>query len=364
MPSADHSSVDPKFLANAMASFLQIGAVLVLLYWCFQIMAPFLNLIVWAAIISVAAYPTYTGLADKMGRPKTAAAILVLIGLAIILVPAWMLTDSTLESIHYVSAELEDGTATIPPPNPDVADWPLIGERVYAVWSAGATNLESTLNQFQPQLQALSQQAIGFASHTVGTIFLFVFAVIIAGAFWGSAGRAKTGATNFATSLIGTERGPALTQLSLDTIRSVAKGVLGVAFIQAIFAAIGFMVAGVPAAGILSGVVLVLAIVQLPVLLITLPVIVWYYSVADPVAATVFAVYMVVVSASDMALKPMMLGRDVETPMLVILIGAIGGAITQGIVGLFIGAVVLALGYEILVAWMAPKEVLEEREQD
>ena len=145
---------------------------------------------------------------------------------------------------------------------------------------------------------------------------------------------------------------------------TVAKGVLGVAFIQAIFAAIGFMVAGVPAAGILSGVVLILAIVQLPVLLITLPVIVWYYSVAEPVPATVFAVYMVVVSASDMALKPMMLGRDVETPMLVILIGAIGGAITQGIVGLFIGAVVLALGYEILIAWMAPEEALDESEQN
>ena len=120
--------------------------------------------------------------------------------------------------------------------------------------------------------------------------------------------------------------------------------------------ALGLVLVGVPAAGLWAFAVLVLAIVQLPPILVLGPIAFWVFSVADPVPATIFLVYAIVVSGSDALLKPMFLGRGVETPMLVILIGAIGGAIASGIIGLFIGAVVLALGYELLVAWMAPDE--------
>ncbi len=123
---------------------------------------------------------------------------------------------------------------------------------------------------------------------------------------------------------------------------------------QAILAAIGLVLIGVPAAGLWAGAVLVLAIVQLPPILILGPIAFWVFSVAEPVPATIFLVYSLIVSVSDAFLKPMLLGRGLETPMLVILIGAIGGAIAMGIVGLFIGAVILALGYELLVTWMAP----------
>ena len=147
------------------------------------------------------------------------------------------------------------------------------------------------------------------------------------------------------------------------TIRSVAKGILGIAIIQGIFAAIGLAVAGVPAAGLWAGAVLVLAIVQLPPLLVLGPIAIWYFSVADTVPAIIFLVYAAIVSISDTFLKPLFLGRGVETPMLVILIGAIGGAVAFGIVGLFIGAVILALGYELLIAWMAPDKAFGEPEQ-
>ena len=112
-----------------------------------------------------------------------------------------------------------------------------------------------------------------------------------------------------------------------------------------------------PAAGLWAFAVLVLAIIQLPPILVLGPIAFWVFSVADTVPATIFLIYAIVVSGSDAVLKPMLLGRGVETPMLVILIGAIGGAMASGIIGLFIGAVVLALGYELLVAWMAPDEV-------
>jgi predicted PurR-regulated permease PerM len=361
MTSADSSSVDQKFLANAMASFIQIVAVLVMLYWCFLIIAPFMNIFVWGLIISVAVYPAHVSLSARLGgREKTSAIIIVLIGIAIIVIPTWLLADSTVGALHVVAAELEDGTAKVPPPNDSVANWPLIGERVHGVWSAAATNLEATLNKFQPQLQSAGQQALSLAGHTVGSALLFIVSVIVAGVLLLSASAGYRTSRNFMSSIIGGERGLEFTDLSILTIRSVAKGVLGIAFIQAILSAIGLAVAGVPAAGLWAGLVLVLAIVQLPPLIVLGPIAIWYFSVADPVPATIFLVYATVVSVSDAFLKPLLLGRGVETPMLVILIGAIGGAIVEGIVGLFTGAVILALGYEIFMAWLAPDDTSGE----
>ena len=361
MTSADSSSVDQKFLANAMASFLQVGAILVLLYWCFTIVAPFVSIVVWGLIISVALYPTHVALTARLGgREKISAAILALIGLAVIVVPCWLLAESTIGGLQYIAAELEDGTATVPPPADSVADWPVIGNKVHEVWSAAATNFEATLNQFRPQLQSAGQQALAFAGHTVGAAFQFALSVIIAGVFLTTASGGYAAARNIASSLVGVERGPAFTDLSIITIRSVAKGVLGIAFIQAILSAVGLLAAGVPGAGIWAGLVLALAIIQLPPLFVLGPIAIWYFSVAEPVPATVFLVYAIFVSISDTFLKPLLLGRGVETPMLVILIGAIGGAITEGIMGLFTGAVILAVSYEIFVVWMAPDEAHAE----
>ena len=163
-------------------------------------------------------------------------------------------------------------------------------------------------------------------------------------------------ARNIAGSLMGDEAGDKMTHLSILTIRSVVNGILGIAVIQAGAAALGLVVMGVPAAGLWALAVLVVAIVQLPPWLVLAPIVVWVFSVAEPVPATIFAVYMLIVSLADMVLKPMLLGRGVDTPMLVILIGAIGGAMTMGIIGLFLGAVILAVSYELLVAWMSPDE--------
>ena len=355
MTSADSSRVDKNFLANAMASFIQIAAVALLVTWCYSIVRPFVGVVAWGVIISIALYPVHLSLADRLGgKPRISATVLVLIGLAIIIVPTWLLAESTIDGLKFVSGELADGSVHIPPPNDSVAGWPVIGERVHAVWAAAAENLAETLNRFEPQLRGLSESAVGFAGGVVAGVFQFIFAVIIGGVLLMSAEGGYQVSRNVANGLVGTEKGGTLANLSSLTIRSVVKGVLGVAVIQTILAAIGLVVIGVPAAGLFAGAVLVLAIVQLPPWLVLLPIAVWYYSVAETVPATVFLVYALIVSLSDAVLKPMLLGRGLETPMLVILIGAIGGAITQGIVGLFVGAVVLALGYELFTAWLAP----------
>jgi predicted PurR-regulated permease PerM len=357
MISVESPKVDQRFLGNAMASFIQIAAVVVLAMWCFDIISPFLNVIIWGLIISVALYPVHVSLTAMLGgREKLSATLLVLAGLVIVLAPTWYLADSTVGGLRHIALDLEDGAVSIPPPAESVADWPLIGERVHAAWNGAATNFEATLNKYAPQLQSLGQSALAFAGSTVAGVLQFVFSILIAGAFLTSASKGYKVSRNIAVRLIGAERGKKLTDLSILTIRSVTKGVLGVAIIQAIFSAIGLVAIGVPAAGLWAGAVLVLAIIQLPPILILGPIAIWVFSVMDAVPATIFLVYALIVSISDAFLKPMLLGRGLDVPMLVILIGAIGGAMSQGIIGLFIGAVVLALGYELVTAWMASDE--------
>jgi predicted PurR-regulated permease PerM len=354
MTSADSTKVDQRFLANAMASFLQIGALLLLLVMCFNIVRPFISIVVWALILAVAIYPLHVSLTAKLGgREKTSAVLFVLIGLAIILVPTWMLGESTLSSLQSLAQNLKGGSFSVPPPNPGVADWPVIGTKTYELWSNAASNMEAFLSQYQTQLRDLAQKIFGFASGTLIGVLQFVLSTIIAGALLLQSKGGYKSTREIMASLVGTERGEKFTVTSILTIR-VVKGVLGVAVAQAILAAIGLVLIGVPAPGLWAGAVLVLAIVQLPPILVLGPIAFWVFSVAEPVPATIFLVYSFIVSVSDAFLKPMLLGRGLETPMLVILIGAIGGAIAMGIVGLFIGAVILALGYELLITWMAP----------
>jgi predicted PurR-regulated permease PerM len=357
MTSADGSSVDRKFLANAMASFIQIGALLILITWCYTIVSPFLNIVIWAVIISVAIYPVHQSLSAKLGgRAKLSSTILVLIGVSIIVIPTWLLAESSISGLRNAATSMESGEVMIPPPNESVADWPLIGDRTFKIWSDVARNLEGTLKKYDSQLKNLGQAFAGFAGGMLAGVFGFIISTIIAGVLLMSASGGHQAARNIAANFVGTDGGDNLVDLSILTVRSVVKGVLGVAVIQAILSAIGLGLIGVPAAGLWAGAILVLAIIQLPPLLILGPIAVWVFSTADPVPATIFLVYAIVVSASDAFLKPMLLGRGLSTPMLVILIGAIGGAMASGVMGLFIGAVILALGYELLVAWMAPDE--------
>jgi predicted PurR-regulated permease PerM len=355
MTSADSTKVDQRFLANAMASFLQIGALLLLLVMCFNIVRPFISIVVWALILAIAIYPLHVSLTAKLGgREKTSAALFVLIGLAIILVPTWLLGESTLSSLQSLAHNLREGSLSVNPPNPSVADWPVIGTKTYELWSNAASNMDAFLGQYQAQLRDLAQRVFGFATGTIVGVLQFVISTIIAGALLLQSKGGYKAAREIMASLVGTERGSKFTDTSILTIRSVVKGVLGVAVAQALLAAVGLVLMGVPAAGLWAGAVLVLAIIQLPPILVLGPIAFWVFSVAEPVPATIFLVYSIIVSVSDAFLKPMLLGRGLETPMLVILIGAIGGAIAMGIVGLFIGAVILALGYELLITWMAP----------
>jgi len=363
MSDFETSAADQKFLANSLASFLQIGALVIMLYWCYTIVSPFWSIMIWSLILSVALYPAHVALTARLGaRQKLSATLIVLLGLTIIVIPAGLVSESGVGALQEFGARLDDGTVKVPPPPDGVAEWPIIGERVHQGWAAAAENLDAVIEKYESQLRSVGRRVLEFTRQTIGSVLQFGIAIIVAGVLFTTAPGGYELARNIMSGFVGPKRGPAFTDLSIMTIRSVAKGVLGVAFIQAVLSAIGLSVAGVPGAGIWAGIILLLAIMQLPPLLILGPIAIWYFSVAEPLPAIFFLVFSMLLSFSDTVLKPLFLGRGVKIPMLVILIGAIGGAMAKGIVGLFEGAVILALGYELFRAWVTPVPSDAQRE--
>jgi predicted PurR-regulated permease PerM len=334
----------------ALRLFLVGGLVL----WCFLILEPFLLTLVWAIVLAVALNPMFSWLVSLLGgRRKLAATLFILIGIAALIVPAFLASESFLEGMKWLRDQEAKNAIQVPLPPSNVADWPLIGNQVYELWKQASGNLEATVTRFFPQLKEIGSWLLSTLTGFGVAFLLTIVAIVIAGIFlMYSEGGGKTARAIGAR--LGGARGEASVDLVTQTIRSVAYGVVGVAAVQACLAAIGLFLADVPAAALWTGLVLILAVAQLPPLIILGPAIVYVIATVDSTLTQVlFTIWSLIVSFSDAFLKPLFLGRGMEIPMLVILIGAIGGLMRAGVIGLFVGAVVLALGYSMFKVWMA-----------
>ena len=326
--------------------------IFIILYWSLQILSPFVNLIIWAAVIAIAIYKPFLKLQSAVGgRKKLAVALFVILGLAIVAVPAWMFVGSIMDSVSEIHTSLDTAEFSVSPPNERVKDWPVVGKKLYAGWSAAATNTEAWLAENIESVKAIAGTVLSKLAGMGLGVLQFVISILIAAVFLSNSESIGEAMRRFSQRLVG-DHAEDMLDLSTATVRSVTVGVLGIAFIQAFFGGLGMVVVGVPAAGILALLILVLGIAQLPPLLILIPVMIYVFSVESTMMAVIFMIWSLLVSFSDMVLKPMLLGRGVEVPMLVILLGAIGGMLMSGIIGLFVGAVVLALGYKLFQAWL------------
>ena len=340
------------FQKKMMASFVQIAALVILVSYCVVIISPFAGLAIWGVVLAVAIYPVFLKVSARLGgRRKLVATLVIILGLAVVLIPGWAMTKSAILSVANFSTDLKAGVIEVPPPNDDVADWPLVGGPLYEIWAGAASNIEATMNEFKPQLRELgTRQARTIGSTALG-ILQIAASVIIAGVVMLYADSGYRLSCSIARR-ISPDRGDHFTDISIATIRSVTNGVIGVGVIQGILAGIGFFAMGLPHAGLLAAIVLITSIIQVPAILIIAPIVVWVFSFAAPVPATIFAVYMLFAAISDNVLKPILLGRGVELPAIIVLFGALGGMIAYGIVGLFLGAVILGLGYTIISDWL------------
>jgi len=341
---------------------IRLGFLAILVVWCFQIIHPFAGVVLWAIIIALTLAPAHNALQNKIGAsPKWSATLLTLFGLAVIVLPSWLFFESTISGLMELRARLAEGTLTIPPPTEKVTSWPLIGNKVYQIWGNASENLAAFITQYQEQIIEIAGTLLEKAMSIGSSILTFILAMIIGGILLVTNGT-ETTARKFFNKLVGT-RGDEFTDVAAGTVRNVAKGVIGVALIQAFIVGIGLLLAGVPHAGLWALVVMVLAILQLPALLVIIPIVIWMFSVFNPVPATLWTVYLLAAGASDNFLKPMLLGKGAAVPMLVIFLGVLGGFMLSGFIGLFTGAIIISLGYKLFVSWLDDDSQVQETDK-
>ena len=354
-PTRPDDELDQRVVGRLLDVLIRAGLILALALLCYRIFSPFLVLMTWALILAVTLYPLHRAVAGRLGgRQGWAATLITLLGITLIVAPTAVLVSSTGDSVHRMINAVQQNSLEIPPPRASVAEWPLVGKRVYALWEQAHTDLPALVKNLQPKIGELAKAAVAMVASIGGDILLFVVAFIIAGILmaFGQTGDRTTRA--IFRRIAGPEKGDEFTVLSVATIRAVAQGVIGIAFIQAVAVGLCLLVAGVPLAGVLAGVVLVLGIAQVPALIVTLPVIgyIWWTGNYGTVEAAIYTVLLFVAGMLDNVLKPLMLGRGVDVPMPVVLLGALGGMATAGILGLFVGATLLALGYKVFMGWV------------
>lgn len=342
--------------------FIRAGLISFLVFYCYQIFKPFIALMLWSVILAVALYPLYASIAHKLGgREGRAATVLILAILLGVLVPTTLLAISFADSLTDFIKHLLDGTFQVPAPNDSVKGWPIIGSKLYALWLAAHDDIGSVVAKFEPKVHSVTKQALGYAASAGTAMLKFLVALVVAGIWMAYAKSGHAAARAIASRMAGPENSDALVKLSVTTIRAVAQGVIGIACIQALLLGAGFILVGIPAAGILALVVLLLGVVQIPAIFVSVPAIIYVFSTNDSTTvAVMFAIYAVIAGSVDNVLKPIMLGRGVDAPMPVILLGALGGMATGGIIGLFLGSVMLALGYQLFMAWVYNGQGQEE----
>ena len=348
--------------APGLNTAIQIGLMALLALWCFQIARPFIGLIAWAGIIAIGIYPVVRLLKDKFGLSDGKASLVVtLVSLVVLIWPTVLLTEAIVENSGSLSKYLSDDSLVIPPPGDEVGDIPLVGQDLEAFWQKASDDPRAVFGEYEVEIRGLLNSFLSTALTTGLNILMFVFSIILAGVFMASAKNTTMALEAIFTRLAG-ETGSQLTRLSHDTVQSVVRGILGIALAQAFLSGIGFLMMDIPASGLLVVVCLVLAIVQIDILIVLIPLSIYMFNDPDTgtTAAVIFLIWNIIVGLLNNVLKPILLGQGVEAPMAVIFIGAIGGMLLHGIIGLFIGAVVMVLGYSLFMFWVrqqAPKPV-------
>lgn len=331
---------------------IRLGSLAFLIYWTLLLIRPFVPVLAWGLVLAVAFYPIFEFLSKRLGgRPRLAATILTIINLAIVIGPAAWLGLNALEGVKMVAWDLASGNLAVPTPPESVKNWPLIGQRLYELWHQGSSNIRAALGEVAPYLKPLAGTMLAFAGNAGVGMLKFLLSVALAGFLFPHGSQLVAAGRNLLYRIV-PEQSEHFLELAGATIRAVSQGVIGVAIIQSLLAGIGFKVAGMPNAGLLAFAVLILAIVQIGAVIVLLPAIIWIWFDKDFTTALLLTIFLAMVGVVDNVLKPLVMGRGLTTPTLVILVGVIGGTLAHGIVGLFIGPIILSLAWELTIAWI------------
>ncbi len=335
---------------------IRIALLALVIYLTYMIAKPFIGIIVWGIIIAVALAPLVSILEKYFGSRKKVIIGFTVTVIAALLIPTYMLSGSMIEASTSFAHTFKEGNITIPPPTQKVKEWPVIGEQAYTFWDNASHNLKTTLEPFKDEIKKMAGKFFSLLGSGLSTILMFVGSFVIAAIFLIKSEGAVTFYHTLLRRIIG-DKGDEWAELSALTVRSVVTGVIGVAVIQALLAFIGLIAMDIPFAVVWTLIIMFLTIIQMPALLVIGPIIAYVFAHGSGTAEIVFAIYMLIVGAVDGVLKPLLMGRGVDIPMLIILIGAIGGMILMGMIGLFIGAVIFALAYKLFGLWIAQTHI-------
>jgi predicted PurR-regulated permease PerM len=335
---------------------IRIGVLALLLYWTFTLVRPFITIAIWSAVLTVALYPVYDRMVGRLGgRRRLAAILLTFVSLLIVIGPMTWLVLGLVDGIQTVSERVDPSALTLPPPPDTIKSWPLIGDSIYQFWELASSNLRAALALIVPQLKPLGSVLLQVGADAgIGVIQFFV-AIIVAGFLFSPAPLLLDAVRNFSRR-VASGRGEEFVRLAGATIRSVSRGVIGISVLQALLAGVGLLVAGIPGASLITFAVLILGIIQIGPSIVLIPLIIWVWISMETTTALLFTAYMIPVNLLDNILRPLVMGHGLSTPMPVILFGVIGGTISYGITGLFLGPIVLAVFWELLVAWLKESE--------
>lgn len=342
----------PRDLTRTVLAVLAIGLLIGATLW---ILRPFLPSLVWATMIVVATWPVMTAVQARLwGRRWLATTVMTLALLLVFVIPFSLAVGAIVDSVDDIARWAKTvSTLELPPPPEWVARLPLVGEKVDDFWreliAGGGT-------AFLPRIAPYVGQAARWFAGQVGgfglVIVQFLLTVVIAAILYQSGEGIGEGLRRFARRLAG-ERGDAVVHLARQAIRGVALGVVVTALVQALLAGIGLAIAGIPFATILTAVMFMLAVAQIGVGPVLFLAVVWLYWTGDTVWGTVLLVWAIPVTGLDNILRPVLIKRGADLPLLLIFAGVIGGLIAFGLIGIFVGPVLLAVTYTLLSAWVA-----------
>jgi len=337
---------------NIVDILIRLVMLYVLISLCFDILKPFGNILLWAAVIALAVYPGYIYFVKLFrGRKIAASVFITILMLAVLIIPSWLITESMISGIGSIRGFYSQGQPLFQAPSAVTKNWPAIAKPVADLVDLASVNLKGLTMQFKDQLEVAGNWLFTELAGIGKSILQFLASIFLAGVFLVYSEPISKSILKIFKKVAG-KNGEKFASISVITVRNVFKGVIGVALIQATLASIGFFIAGVPYAGLWSVICLITSIIQLGVWIIAIPVSIYMFTVTGTLNATIFAIWMIFVSLSDNIVKPILLGRGSPVPMMVIFLGSIGGFIYIGFIGLFLGAIVLSIGYKLFMVWV------------
>ena len=331
---------------------IRLVAIAGLATWCFVVVRPFLSIVLWATILAIGLYPPFLWLKRVLGQRATLSAVLLaLLGISIIVGPLAFLGIVVFGDIQNLYATVAAGPFMIPEPPPGLESIPIIGATIADLWRSAATDLGSLLARLKPQLEALAKILLDLSANTGITIFQLLLSMIVAAGFMLNAAALRLRIAKVVRKLAPVQAEDLL-KLSTSTIQNVIRGVIGVAVVQTALVSVGLLLANIPGAGLLVLLCFVLILVQLGPTLVVVPSIIYAWMTMGTLWALIFTIWMVAAGTVDNILKPIWMGKGLPVPILIVFLGVIGGTLTNGVLGLFVGPVVLALGYDLLRIWV------------